>query len=63
MGCIYLQFEELAFGSQWEVFQMDGAELETDGVQALQKSIRAYKKAGVTVQVNVVFPRSHYKVL
>jgi hypothetical protein len=53
MGCIYLQFEGLAFGSQWMVTQTDGAELKTDGVQAFQKSISAYKKAGFPSQVNV----------
>ena len=53
MGCIYLQLEELVFGSQWEVTQTDGAELKTDGVQDLQESISAYKKAGFPSQVNV----------
>jgi len=57
-------------GSQWEVFQWDwevsqwdGAELKIDGAQALQKRITAYKKVGVPSQLNVVFPRSHYKIL
>jgi hypothetical protein len=52
-GCFYLQLEELAFGSQRTVTQRNGAELKTDGVQALQKSISAYKKAGFPSQVNV----------
>ena len=60
----YLQLEELAFGSQSEVFQCDCLEFKTDRVQALQKSISAYKEVGVpSVQINVVFPRSHYKIL
>jgi len=61
-GCFYLQLAEAACGSQLKVFQRDGAELKTDGVQASQKSISAYKKTGVPSQVNVVFPRSHYKI-
>ena len=40
-------------GPQWEDVQMQGAELKTDGVQALQTSISAYKKAGFPSQVNV----------
>ena len=38
-------------GSQREVGQREGAELKTDGVQAFQKSISAYR--GVSFQVNV----------
>ena len=52
-GFIYLQLEDLAFESQWEVTQTDGAELKTDGVQAFRKSISAYKNAGFPSQVNV----------
>jgi len=52
-GCIYLQFQDLVFESQWTVTQTDGAELKTDGVQALQESISAYKRAGFPSQVNV----------
>ena len=40
-------------GSQRGVFQEEDAELKTDGVQAFQKSISAYKKAGFPSQVNV----------
>ena len=40
-------------GSQRGVFQGEDAELKTDGVQAFQKSISAYKKAGFPSQVNV----------
>jgi len=52
-GCIYLQLEGLAFGSQWTVTQTDGTELKTDAVQALQRGISAYKKAGFPSEVNV----------
>jgi hypothetical protein len=50
-----LQVPEMEIGSQWEVFQGDGAELKTDGVPAFQKSISAYKRAGFPSQVNVQF--------
>ena len=43
----------MAFGSQWEVAQRQGAELTTDGVQAFQETISAYEKAGFPSQVNV----------
>jgi hypothetical protein len=42
----------MACGSQREVFQRDGAELKTDGVQALKKIIRAHKRTGAIAQVN-----------
>lgn len=43
----------MVYGSQREVAQRQGGELKTDGVQAFQKSISAYKKAGFPSQVNV----------
>jgi len=46
----YSQGAVVTGGSQREVGQRDDAELTTDGVQALQKSISAYK--GVSFQVN-----------
>jgi len=43
----------MASGSQQELFERQSRELRTDGVQAFQKSISAYKKAGFPSQVNV----------
>jgi hypothetical protein len=43
----------MAFGSQLMVSQRDGAELQTDGAQAFQTSISAYKEAGFPSKVNV----------
>jgi hypothetical protein len=44
-------------------FQGYGAELKTDGVQAFQKNVSAYKKAGFPSQVNVqcLIKKSRYK--
>jgi hypothetical protein len=43
----------MVYGSQREVAQRQGGELKTDGVQAFQKSISAYKKAGFPSQAKL----------
>jgi hypothetical protein len=54
MSCFYVQVAGMVAGSQRLVPEMQSApDLKTDGVQAFQKSISAYKKAGFPSQVNV----------
>ena len=52
ISCFYLQLAGM-FQFYGGVTQSDGAELKTDGVQAFQKSVSAYKRAGSPSQVNV----------
>jgi hypothetical protein len=57
MSCFYLQ-------EAGEVAQRQGANLRTDGVQALRKSISAYKRAGFPSQVNIrCFHKANINIL